>query len=165
MGRQWISEPAPCWDAAKADAFAPGGPAMHGLGTPAEGDALGDAWWRAEDDDGTVLGFGRLDDAWGDAEVLVLVAQDHRGTGAGAWILDRLEQEAAARSLNYVYNVVPEGHPEREAVRSWLLARGFSATDSGELRRRVTTRAATAAPSTSPGVSGDTRLPISRTSE
>ena len=146
MGWTWNAEPAPCWDAAKADAFAPAGPALHGLGEPAEGDALGDAWWRVTDGD-EVLGFGRLDDTWGDAEVLVAVASAHRTRGVGAWAMDRLEAEAAARSLNYVYNVVPMNHPEREEVTAWLAARGFEAQRSGELRRRVTTRAATTAPS------------------
>ena len=143
----WTAEEAPCWSAAKADAFSPAGPALHGLGDPAEGAALGDAWWRAEADDGELLGFGRLDDTWGDAEVLVVVAPAHRGTGVGAWIMDRLEQEAARRSLNYVYNVVPLAHPAGTEVTAWLERRGFVATDGGELRRRVTTTAVTA-PST-----------------
>ena len=146
MARTWTSETPPRWDAAKADAFAPAGPEQHGLGRPAEGEVLGDAWWRAEED-GETLGFGRLDDSWGDAEVLVVVAGAHRRSGVGAWIMDRLEAEAAARSLNYVYNVVPVAHPEAGAVRAWLLGRGFTETADGELRRRVTDRAATTAPS------------------
>ena len=155
MGWNWIAEPGPQWDAGKADAFTPAGPALHGLGTPADGEALGDAWWRVEAGEdaegdgaaGEVLGYGRLDDTWGDAEVLVAVASGHRGRGVGAWAMDRLEQEAASRSLNYVYNVVPVNHPEGAAVTAWLTARGFEARDSGELRRRVTSRAATTAPS------------------
>ncbi len=142
MGWNWIAEPTPRWDARKADAFAPAGPALHGLGAPADGEVLGDAWWRVEAD-GEVLGYGRLDDTWGDAEVLVAVVSEHRGRGVGAWAMDRLEQEAAARSLNYVYNVVPVAHPEGDAVTAWLIARGFAASGSGELRRRVTARAAT----------------------
>ena len=146
MARAWTSETPPRWDAAKVDAFAPAGPEQHGLGRPGAGDVLGDAWWRAEDD-GEVLGFGRLDDSWGDAEVLVVVSPAHRRSGVGAWIMDRLEQEAATRSLNYVYNVVPVAHPEADAVRRWLLDRGFTETSDGELRRRVTRRAATTTPS------------------
>jgi GNAT superfamily N-acetyltransferase len=143
----WTAEPTPRWDADKAAAFSPAGPTVHGLGTPTEGDALGDAWWRVETADGEVAGFGRLDDTWGDAEVLVAVVPAFRGRGVGAWAMDRLADEAAARSLNYVYNVVPVGHPDREAVASWLGVQGFDARDTGELRRRVTTRAATTAPS------------------
>ncbi|NMO92919.1 GNAT family N-acetyltransferase [Actinomycetospora sp. TBRC 11914] len=143
----WTAEPTPTWDTDKAAAFSPAGPTVHGLGTPAEGDALGDAWWRAETGDGEVAAFGRLDDTWGDAEVLVAVVPAFRGRGVGAWAMDRLAEEAAARSLNYVYNVVPVGHPDREAVAAWLAGQGFDARDTGELRRRVTTRAATTAPS------------------
>lgn len=142
----WISEPDPTWDADKAAAFSPSGPALHGLGDPAPGTPLGDAWWRAEDD-GEVRGYGRLDDTWGDAEVLVVVAPEHRGAGVGSFVMEHLEQEAAARSLNYVYNVVPIAHPDPEPVRDWLASRGFSPSESGELRKRVTTRAATTAPS------------------
>ena len=57
-----------------------------------------------------VFGYGRLDDTWGDAEILVLVEPERRGSGVGAFILDHLEQEAAERHLNYIYNVVPHGH-------------------------------------------------------
>lgn len=133
----WTAEPTPVWDAAKADAFSPAGPGLHGLGAPAEGDALGDAWWRVEDADGAVAAFGRLDDTWGDAEVLVAVVPAFRGRGVGSWAMNRLAEEAAARSLNYVYNVVPENHPDREGVQAWLAAQGFDARDTGELRRRV----------------------------
>jgi GNAT superfamily N-acetyltransferase len=143
----WTAEPTPRWDADKEAAFSPAGPTVHGLGTPGEGDALGDAWWRVETTTGEVAGFGRLDDTWGDAEVLVAVVPAFRGSGVGAWAMDRLAEEAAARSLNYVYNVVPVGHPDRETVSSWLAGQGFDARDTGELRRRVTTHAATTAPS------------------
>ena len=143
----WRAEPTPCWDAGKAAAFSPAGPTVHGLGNPEEGDALGDAWWRVETAAGEVAGYGRLDDTWGDAEVLAAVVPAFRGRGVGAWAMDRLADEAAARSLNYVYNVVPVGHPDREAVASWLGVQGFDARDSGELRRRVTIRAATTASS------------------
>ena len=139
----WTAEPTPCWDEDKAAAFSPAGPTVHGLGTPAVGDALGDAWWRAETGAGQVAAFGRLDDTWGDAEVLVAVVPAFRGRGVGAWAMDRLGEEAASRSLNYVYNVVPVGHPDREAVTAWLAGQGFDPRDTGELRRRVTTRAAT----------------------
>ncbi|MEJ2866198.1 GNAT family N-acetyltransferase [Actinomycetospora sp. OC33-EN08] len=133
----WTAEPTPVWDADKADAFSPAGPGLHGLGSPADGDALGDAWWRVSADDGSVAAFGRLDDTWGDAEVLVAVVPAFRGRGVGSWAMNRLTDEAAARQLNYVYNVVPENHPDREGVAAWLAAQGFDARDTGELRRRV----------------------------
>ena len=143
----WTAEPTPVWDATKADAFSPAGPGPHGLGAPADGDALGDAWWQVTTADGAIAGYGRLDDTWGDAEVLVAVVPAFRGHGVGSWAMNKLADEAAARSLNYVYNVVPVGDPDREAVTRWLGAQGFDARDTGELRRRVTIRAATTAPS------------------
>ena len=53
-----------------------------------------------------------------------------------AWIYsaENLEREAAARQLNYVYNVVPTRHPDGEEVRGWLTHHGFAATEVGELR-------------------------------
>jgi GNAT superfamily N-acetyltransferase len=133
----WTAEPTPRWDADKAAAFSPAGPTVHGLGTPAEGDALGDAWWRVETADGEVAGFGRLDDTWGDAEILIVTAPAVRGSGVGAFVLENLEREAASRQLNYVYNVVPTRHPDGETVREWLGAHGFTATEVGELRKKV----------------------------
>jgi hypothetical protein len=84
-----------------------------------------------------VVGYGWLDDVWGDAEILLAVEQDARGTGAGAFALARLEEEAAARGLNYVINVVRDTHPDRASVTEWFLAHGFTGTDDGRLRKRV----------------------------
>ena len=137
MSRSWVREEAPVWDAVKAAAFSPVGPEAHGLGTPADGEALGDSWWRVEED-GVAVGFGRFDDAWGDAEVLVVVAPEHRRSGAGTFAMRCLEDEAAARSVNYVYNVVPLGHPDAEGVTAWLVAQGFTDAGDGELRKKVT---------------------------
>jgi N-acetylglutamate synthase-like GNAT family acetyltransferase len=133
---EWIRETPARWDGAKARVLGDLAPELFGFGRPTEGDALGDEWWRVEDG-GAVVGYGRLDDTWGDAEILVLVAADHRASGIGGFILDRLEQEATTRHLNYIYNVVPQGHPDPESVTSWLSARGFESTESGELRKRV----------------------------
>ena len=79
------------------------------------GERLPSDWWRVEDD-GRVVGYGWLDDVWGDAEILLAVEESARGTGAGAFALARLEEEAAARGLNYVVNVVRDTHPDRDAV-------------------------------------------------
>ena len=68
------------------------------------------------EDGGRVVGYGWLDDVWGDAEILLAVEEPARGTGAGAFALARLEDEAAARGLNYVVNVVRDTHPDRDAV-------------------------------------------------
>ena len=67
------------------------------------------------EDGDRVVGYGWLDDVWGDAEILLAVEERARGTGAGAFALARLEEEAAARGLNYVVNVVRDTHPDRDA--------------------------------------------------
>ncbi|HEY1734962.1 MAG TPA: GNAT family N-acetyltransferase, partial [Acidimicrobiales bacterium] len=85
---------------------------------------------------GAVVGYGWLDSEWGDAEVTFLVAEGRRGEGIGDFIIDHLEAEAAARGLNYIYNVAPANSPNPEWVTAWLVRHGFVAGD-GDLRRRV----------------------------
>ena len=70
-------------------------------------------------------------------EILLAVAPDARGAGLGTYILDRLEDEARTRGLNYLYNVVRPTHPDREAVSRWLAARHFRPSDEGHLKRAV----------------------------
>ncbi|MHA6796384.1 GNAT family N-acetyltransferase [Pseudonocardia bannensis] len=134
---RWIRETPATWDADKTRVLGGLAPGLFGFGSPSEGDALGDEWWRVEED-GRVVGYGRLDDSWGDAEILVLVDPERRSSGIGSFILGHLEREAGERHLNYIYNVVPRGHPDPESVTSWLAARGFTPNDVGELRKRVT---------------------------
>lgn len=136
MSREWIRETPPRWDEGKSRAFGGLDPKLFGLGSPGIGDTLGDEWWRVEDD-GRVLGYGRLDSQWGDAEILVAVDPDSQRSGIGAYILDRLQAEADSRRLNYIYNVVPPEHPDAAAVTSWLQKQGFSENADGELRKRV----------------------------
>jgi GNAT superfamily N-acetyltransferase len=136
VARSWTRESPPCWDAGKAEAFGGLAPAMFGLGTPKDGEALADEWWRAEDGTG-VLGYGRLDEAWGDAEILMVVHPKHQGAGVGGFLLEQLEREALVRGLNYVYNVVPVGHPRQADVAVWLRAHGFVEKTDGEFRKRV----------------------------
>ena len=62
-----------------------------------------------------VLGYARLD-AWGDAEILMIVHSRHRGAGVGGFLLERLEREALAGGLDYVYNVVPVGPPRNAGI-------------------------------------------------
>jgi GNAT superfamily N-acetyltransferase len=138
---EWIRETPARWDEDKQRVLGGLAPALFGLGVPTNGDALADEWWRAEAG-GRVLGYGRLDDTWGDAEILVLVAPEARRTGVGTVILEHLEREAAARGLAYIYNVVPAGHPDPEPVMGWLTAHGFSPTGVGELRKKVEPRPA-----------------------
>lgn len=133
---EWVRETPAQWDRAKAEVLGELAPELFGLGQPAEGDAMADEWWRVEDD-GEVLGYGRLDETWGDAEILMLVAPKRRSSGVGRFILSRLEAEAAARNVNYIYNVVPQRHPDPESVTDFLTAHGFERTEVGELRKRV----------------------------
>jgi len=88
-----------------------------------------------------VAGYGWLDTEWGDARITFVVAPGHRGRGVGAFILERLEDEAAARGLNYIYNVVPGTHPDGAWIRNWLSAHGFHEASRGQLRRQVVTGA------------------------
>jgi len=125
------------WDDDKA-AIVGGVPdGIFRLGPFDDGDLLAGEWWRVEDD-GKVVGYGWMECTWGDAEILLAVSSDWQGKGVGTFILDRLEQEAVTRGLNYLYNVVRETHPDREGVARWLAARNFSAShDDDRLMRRV----------------------------
>ena len=139
MTRQWIREEPARWDQAKADAFGDLGPDVVGLGRPDLDSPIGDQWWRVEDN-GRTVGYGRLDDSWGNAEILVVVAPGDRGLGVGAFVLDELETEADRRHLNYLYNVVRPHHPDAERVITWLTSHGFAETADGEYRKQVPRR-------------------------
>ena len=134
---QWVHDPDPRWDEDRARVFATVPAGVFREVTRPAGERLPGEWWRVLAD-GAVVGYGWLDDVWGDAEVLLAVDEGARGTGAGRFMLARLEEEAAARGLNYVLNVVHDTHPDRAAVTAWFLARGFTGTDDGQLRKRVT---------------------------
>ncbi|MFP5068763.1 GNAT family N-acetyltransferase [Pseudonocardia nantongensis] len=134
---EWIPETPASWDARKAGVLGTLDPALFGLGRPESGDALGDEWWRVEDGGGRTVAYGRLDESWGDAEILVLVHPEARRTGVGSFVLSRLENEAGRRGLTYIYNVVPDQHPDPEQVTGWLGAHGFVGNDVGELRKQV----------------------------
>ncbi len=133
---RWVAEDDPRWDADRERVFATVPEGVFGTATRTPGERLSGDWWRVEGDRG-VLGYGWLDDVWGDAEILLAVEAGARGTGAGAFALARLEEEAAVRGLNYVLNVVRDTHPEREAVTAWFCAHGFTGTEDGRLRKQV----------------------------
>jgi GNAT superfamily N-acetyltransferase len=136
MGLRWTKEELPHWDARKRAVFGADRSDVFGLGAQKEGGVLADEWWRVEDGAETV-GFGRLDSLWGDAEILLAVAPDRRGRGVGKFVLGHLELEAGHRGLNYVYNTVRKGVPERAMVTEWLKRQGFTDRGEGELRKRV----------------------------
>jgi GNAT superfamily N-acetyltransferase len=136
MTYHWHKEDPPRWDADKQRMFGRTELASVDLARPADGAVIADEWWRVTDDGGATVGYGWLDSEWGDAQISFLVAPGERGKGVGAFIVDRLEDEARSRGLNYIYNVVPEGHPDRDWMTTWLTAHGFRA-NGGELRRQV----------------------------
>ena len=132
----WLHEPHPLWDNDKERII---GSVPQGLldvdGRP--GEAVTGEWWRAEDPDG-VVGYGWMDSAWGDAEILLVVEPHRQSHGVGSFILDHLESEAASRGVNYVYNRVRGDHAHRARVREWLLGRGYIVDSTGDvLRKRV----------------------------
>jgi GNAT superfamily N-acetyltransferase len=138
-GLAWIREDGPRWDADKRRLFGPAELAATAFTPPEPGAPVADEWWHVGDSSGEVVGYGWLDTEWGDAEVTFLVAAGRRGEGIGEFIVDHLEAEAAARGLNYIYNVVPATNPDPAWITAWLVARGFVAGD-GDLRRRVRER-------------------------
>lgn len=135
-GLRWIKEDAPHWDADKQRIFGPSELAATGLTRPADGAPVADEWWHVADESGEIVGYGWLDTEWGDAEVTFIVAAGRRGQGIGEFIVDRLVAEAAARGLNYIYNVVPATSPNPGWVTAWLIEHDF-VTGDGDLRRRV----------------------------
>jgi N-acetylglutamate synthase-like GNAT family acetyltransferase len=136
MTLTWHREPLATWDADKQrivgamrDVFA--------IAASPPGAVLPADWWRVEQN-GRVVGYGWMDYSWGDAEVLLAVDSSHRASGIGTFILDRLDEEAAARGLNYLYNVIPAAHSDKDGLRRWLQQRGFvGAADSDLFRRTV----------------------------
>src|SRR2546430_3139088 len=119
MTLTWTKENSPRWDADKQRIFGPAELAAVGLAGPVPGEPVADEWWRVTDGD-QVAGYGWLDTEWGDARITFMVAPGRRGRGVGSFILERLEDEAAARGPNYIYNVVPDTHPDRPRVRNRL---------------------------------------------
>jgi GNAT superfamily N-acetyltransferase len=136
VGLTWTKENPPRWDADKQRMFGPDELAAVGMTAPAAGEILADEWWHVTDDDGTIVGYGWLDNEWGDAQITFLVDPARRGAGLGDFIVAQLEAEAGRQGLNYIYNVVPDSHPDGEWMTNWLTSRGF-APGTGDLRRRV----------------------------
>jgi GNAT superfamily N-acetyltransferase len=136
MTLTWTKENSPAWDADKEQLFGPAELAATGLDQPGPGQPVANEWWRVTDG-GQTVGYGWLDSEWGDARITFLVAAGYRGHGTGEFILGRLEAEAAARGLNYIYNVVPDAHPDGPWIRHWLAHHGFRETARGQLTRQV----------------------------
>lgn len=133
----WERETRPVWDAEKKRiaASAPDGALALDY---ADGAELPGDWFVAKDGD-AVVGVGILDTTWGgDAEITLVVDGDRQGQGVGSFVMDRLEQEARARGINYVYNTVRDSHPQRDEVHDWLVIRGYWGNErDASLRKRV----------------------------
>ena len=136
MGLAWTKESPARWDEDKQRMFGPDELASVGMTAPEAGGILADEWWHVTDEDGTIVGYGWLDIEWGDARITFLVDPARRGAGLGDFIVGQLEAEARRQGLNYVYNVVPDSHPDPAWMTNWLASRGFT-PGTGALRRRV----------------------------
>ena len=139
MGFEWIHENPAHWDESKAKIIGGAPDGIFQLGEHRFGELVANEWWRVESD-GAVVGYGWMDCTWGDAEILLAVAPDRRGAGVGTFILDQLENEAATRGLNYLYNVVRPTHPDRAGITAWLTKRRFARSHDDELLRRSVKR-------------------------
>ena len=136
----WVKDDDPRWDADRERVFAtvgpgvfPGRAASRGSGCPVTGGGSRTTAGSSATAGSTTSGATRRSCSRS--------RRAARGTGAGAFALARLEEEAAARGLNYVVNVVRDTHPDRDAVTAWFLAHGFTGTDDGRLRKQVGDRA------------------------
>jgi len=134
MSYAWIQESPPHWDRSKARILGEP-PDVFGLGSYRDGDMLPGEWWRVEEN-GTVLGYGFMDCTWGDAEILLAVDASRRSQGVGTFILERLQEEALARGVNYLYNEIRAAHPDPEGLTRWLEKRGFKSSHADRLLRR-----------------------------
>ena len=137
MSLSWVRESPALWDEGKKRIVGDAPAGIFALMGGRSGDVIPGDWWRVEEG-GRTAGYGWMDTVWGDGEILLAVDPSARKRGVGAFILDRLDQEASVRGLNYLYNLVRPTHPDRSGITRWLVARGFAADSDGEvLRRRV----------------------------
>lgn len=138
MSLEWIHESPSYWNADKERILGRAAPGSFSqdFSNLEPGELLAGDWWRVQRN-GEVVGYGWMDVTWGDAEMLVAVDEHARGQGIGTAILDHLEEEARARGINYLYNVVDPNHPNRDELTDWLHRRSFMYSDDGRLVRAV----------------------------
>lgn len=136
MKFDWIRENPARWDADKARIVGGQPAGIFDFADMKVGDPVPGEWWRVASD-GRTVGHCWMDRTWDGAEILLAVDPTQQRTGVGTFMLDQLEREAATRGLNQLYNVVKPTHPHGVDVTKWLISRGFTATDDGELRRPV----------------------------
>ena len=137
MSLKWSRESRPRWDSGKQRII--GGAPEGALNVDYSEDAELPGDWFAATDGDRIVGYGWMDSTWGgDTEILLAVDPDSQGKGIGSFVMDRLEQEAANRGVNYVYNTVRDSHPDRDAVHDWLMIRGYRGNErDASLRKQV----------------------------
>jgi GNAT superfamily N-acetyltransferase len=136
MALTWSRESPALWNDDK-QRIVGGAPAhVFSFGPLKPGEVVPGDWWRV-DSNGRAVGYGWMDQSWGDGEVLLAVDSAAQDGGIGTFILDRLEDEAARRGINYLYNVVSDAHPDRAGLTRWLQRRGFVASREGGLLKRA----------------------------
>ena len=92
----WVKDADPRWDADRERVFATVPEGVFRAESRTPGEQLSGDWWRVVDGE-RVVGYGWLDDVWGDAEILLAVedacsrhrrggvrARPARGRGGGA---------------------------------------------------------------------------------
>lgn len=140
MHLRWIKEQRPTWDDAKTHVFA-GAPGLFAVAHDSRpGDLLPGEWWHVELA-GTIVGYGWIEFNWAQGELLLAVDATVRGRGVGTFVLSHLHDEARARGLNYVYNVIPKAHPEPQRLVQWLKDRGYRISGDNELRANLSDKA------------------------
>ena len=139
MALKWSAEPAARWDADKQRILGASPDGVFRFGELADGALVPGDWWRVEDDAGQVVAYGWMDVTWGWAPMLLAVDPTTRGQGVGSFVVEQLAAEASRKGLHYVFNVIPDAHPDPEALAAWLGRRGFepAQTDARTLRRQV----------------------------
>jgi GNAT superfamily N-acetyltransferase len=136
MGLQWVHESPAVWDDAKARILGTAAPGVFKFGGAGPGELLPGDWWHVLDGD-RIVGFGWMDINWADGEILVAVDPAAQRGGVGSFVLARLEDEARARGVNYLYNVIPPAHPEPVRLAGWLEKHGYVPHGGGLLRAAV----------------------------
>jgi N-acetylglutamate synthase-like GNAT family acetyltransferase len=137
MTRRWIHESPAQWDEGKEAVLGRAPAGALELEPLRRSEVLPGDWWRVEED-GRAVAYGFMDAVWGDAEILVAVSPQDQGRGLGGYVLERLQEEARARGLRYLYNVVRPTHPRAAEVTRWLESRGFKPSEEGGILRRRT---------------------------
>jgi GNAT superfamily N-acetyltransferase len=139
MKLEWVHEPHAVWDSTKARIIGSAPRGVLKFDGFAAGDLLPGEWWRVQDGDRTV-GYGWVEFNWSDGEVLLAVDPERQHEGVGGFILARLGDEARARGVNHLYNVIPVQHPQPAWLAAWLEKHGYKPQGDGVFRTTFSRR-------------------------